>query len=204
MDNRILELCKSVANSSLDALELRGVKCGMYNVDCHECPFYCGNRDDNMECYENKNKTREIARKYIEDNANNKKESDNMNGKRMKIIDIFNNWNNFKVDTEFYDEDIEDVIFSKSGYGDVVFEDDVSSFRLDYELIVREPVEYVDFDDIEVGEEFMMKGGGSILESTFIKANIFGEVKFLEKDDDGDIHVYKQFPKLDGFKFIKK
>lgn len=137
MDNRILELCKSVANSSLDALELRGVKCGMYNVDCHECPFWCGNRDDNMECYENKNKTKEIARKYIEDNN---KEKLNMNGKKMKIIDIFNNWDNFKVGTEFYDEDIEDVVFSKNGCDDVVLEDYVYIFRLDYELIVRESV----------------------------------------------------------------
>ena len=49
----------------------------------------------------------------------------------------------------------------------------------------------------------MMKGS-FILKSTFVKINIFGEVKVLEKDDDGDIHVYEQFPKLDGFKFIRK
>ena len=207
MDNRILELCKSVANSSLDALELRGVKCGMYNVDCHECPFYCGNRDDNMECYENKNKTQEIAKKYIEDNENNKKESDNMNGKRMKIIDIFNNWNNFKVDTEFYDEDIEDVIFSKSGYGDVVFEDDVSSFRLDYELIVREPVEYVDFDDIKIGEEFKIEDrNGLLLDNAYVKVEVFNEVKVLEKGYNGDIDIFvvnTDLSKSYGFKFIK-
>ena len=206
MDNRILELCKSVANSSLDTLELRGVKCGMYNVDCHECPFWCGNRDDNMECYENKNKTQEIAKKYIEDNENNKKESDNMDGKRMKIIDIFNNWNNFKVDTEFYDEDIEDVIFSKSGYGDVVFEDDVSSFRLDYELIVREPVEYVDFDDIEIGEEFMIENrDGRMLDSTYVKVEAFNEVRVLEKGCNGDIFaVNTSLSKSNEFKFIRK
>ena len=126
-----------------------------------------------------------------------------MNSKRMKIIDIFNNWDNFKVGTEFYDEDIKDVVFSKNKYNDVEFEGEIDTFGLDYELIVREPVEYVDFDDIEVGEEFMMKGS-FILKSTFVKINIFGEVKVLEKDDDGDIHVYEQFPKLDGFKFIRK
>ena len=208
MDNRILELCKSVANSSLNELELRGVKCGMYNVDCHECPFYCGNRDDNMECYKNKNKTQEIAKKYIEDNENNKKESDNMDGKRMKIIDIFNNWNNFKVDTEFYDEDIEDVIFSKSGYGDVVFEDDVSSFRLDYELIVREPVEYVDFDDIKIGEEFKIEDrNGLLLDNAYVKVEVFNEVKVLEKGYNGDIDIFvvnTDLSKSYGFKFIRK
>ena len=139
MDNRILELCKSVVDSSLNELKLYGVKCGMYNVDCHECPFWYGNRDDNMECYENKNKTQEIAIKYIEDNVNNKKESDNVDNKKMKMIDIFNNWNNFKVDTEFYYEGIEEVVFSKDRYNDVVFKDYVDIFRLDYELIVREP-----------------------------------------------------------------
>ena len=208
MDNKILELCKSVVDSSLDELKLYGVKCGMYNVDCHECPFWCGNRDDNMECYENKNKTQEIAKKYIEDNENNKKESDNMNGKKMKIIDIFNNWNNFKVDTEFYDEDIEDVIFSKSGYGDVVFEDDVSSFRLDYELIVREPVEYVDFDDIEIGEEFMIENrDGRMLDSTYVKVEAFNEVRVLEKGYNGDIDIFvvnTDLSKSYGFKFIRK
>ena len=205
MDNRILEMCKSVANSSLDELESRGVKCSMYNVDCYECPFWWKNRDDKIDCYENANKTQEIAKKYIKDNENNKKESDNMNSKRMKMIDIFNNWDGFKVGTEFYDEDAdaEYLIFSKNEYGDVKFEGEVGVLRLDYELIVREPVEYVDFDDIEVGEEFMMKGS-FILKSTFVKINIFGEVKVLEKDDDGDIHVYEQFPKLDGFKFIRK
>ena len=206
MDNRILEMCKSVANSSLDELESRGVKCSMYNVDCYECPFWWKNRDDKIDCYENANKTQEIAKKYIKDNENNKKESDNMNSKRMKMIDIFNNWDGFKVGTEFYDEDAdaEYLIFSKNEYGDVKFEGEVGVLRLDYELIVREPVEYVDFDDIEVGEEFMMKKGSFILKSTFVKINIFGEVKVLEKDDDGDIHVYEQFPKLDGFKFIRK
>ena len=132
MDNRILELCKSVVNSSLDTLVLRGVECEKYNVDCEECPFWRENRDDGMNCYEDEdaNKIQEIARRYIEDNVN---------GKKMKMIDIFNNWNNFKVDTEFYDEDIEDVVFSKNGYDDVVFKDYVDIFRLDYELIVREP-----------------------------------------------------------------
>ena len=140
MDNKILELCKSVVDSSLNELKLYGVKCGMYNVDCHECPFWCGNRDDNMECYENKNKTQEIARRYIENNKNNKKESDNMNNKKMKMIDIFNNWNNFKIDTEFYYEGIEEVVFSKDRYNDVVFKNDIYDFSLDSELIVKEPI----------------------------------------------------------------
>ena len=207
MDNRILELCKSVANSSLDALELRGVKCGMYNVDCHECPFWWGNRDDNMECYENKNKTQEIARKYIENNVNNKKESDNVDGKKMKIIDIFDNWDNFKVDTEFYDEYIEDVIFSKSGYDEVVFKDDVSSFKLDYELIVREPVEYVDFDDIKIGEEFKIEDrNGLLLDNAYVKVEVFNEVKVLEKGYNGDIDIFvvnTDLSKSYGFKFIR-
>ena len=63
-----------------------------------------------------------------------------MDSKKMKIIDIFNNWDNFKVGTEFYDEDIKDVVFSKSGCDDVVLEDYVYIFRLDYELIVKEPI----------------------------------------------------------------
>ena len=139
MDNRILEMCKSVANSSLDELESRGVKCSMYNVDCYECPFWWKNRDDKIDCYENANKTQEIAKKYIKDNENNKKESDNMNSKRMKMIDIFNNWDGFKVGTEFYDEDAdaEYLIFSKNEYDDVKFEGEVGVLRLDYELIVR-------------------------------------------------------------------
>ena len=207
MDNRILEMCKEIINTDVETLELEGFSCDKYNVDCYECPFWRENRNDGMNCYENENanKTQEIAKKYIKDNENNKKESDNMNSKRMKMIDIFNNWDGFKVGTEFYDEDedAEYLIFSKNEYGDVKFEGEVGVLRLDYELIVIEPVEYVDFDDIEVGEEFMMKGS-FILKSTFVKINIFGEVKVLEKDDDGDIHVYEQFPKLDGFKFIRK
>ena len=185
-------------------MELCGVKC--CDIDCHECPFWWKNRDDKMDCYEDANKTREIARRYMENNVNNKKGSDNMNNKRMKIIDIFNNWNNFKVDTEFYDEDIEDVIFSKSGYDDVVFKDDVSSFRLDYELIVREPVEYVDFDDIEVGEEFKMEGEyGRILDNTYVKVEAFNEVRVLEKGCDGNIFVVDiDLSKTNGFKFIRK
>ena len=51
----------------------------------------------------------------------------------------FNNWDNFTVGTEFYDEDVKDVVFSKNGCDDVVLEDYVYIFRLDYELIVREP-----------------------------------------------------------------
>ena len=210
MDNRILELCKSVANSSLDALELCGVKCGMYNVDCHECPFYCENRDDNMECYENKNKTKEIARKYIEDNVNNKKESDNMNGKRMKIIDIFNNWNNFKVDTEFYYEGIEDAVFSKDRYNNVVFKNDIYDFSLDSELIVKEPepVEYVDFDDIKIGEEFMIEDrNGLLLDNAYVKVEVFNEVKVLEKGYNGDIDIFvvnTDLSKSYEFKFIRK
>ena len=141
MDNKILDLCKSVVDSDLDALELHGVECEKYNVDCQECPFWRENRDDGVNCYEDEdaNKIKEIARKYIEDNVNNKKESYNMNGKKMKIIDIFNNWDNFTVGTEFYDEDVKDVVFSKNGCDDVVLEDYVYIFRLDYELIVREP-----------------------------------------------------------------
>ena len=210
MDNRILELCKSVANSSLDALELRGVKCGMYNVDCHECPFWCGNRDDNMECYENKNKTQEIARRYIEDNENNKQESDNMDGKRMKMIDIFNNWNNFKVDTEFYYEGIEDAVFSKDRYNNVVFKNDIYDFSLDSELIVKEPepVEYVDFDDIKIGEEFKIEDrNGLLLDNAYVKVEVFNEVKVLEKGYNGDIDIFvvnTDLSKSYGFKFIRK
>ena len=210
MDNRILKLCKSVANSSLDALELRGVKCGMYNVDCHECPFWCGNRDDNMECYENKNKTQEIAKKYIEDNENNKKESDNMDGKRMKMIDIFNNWNNFKVDTEFYYENIEDAVFSKDRYNNVVFKNDIYDFSLDSELIVKEPepVEYVDFDDIKIGEEFKIEDrNGLLLDNAYVKVEVFNEVKVLEKGYNGDIDIFvvnTDLSKSYGFKFIRK
>ena len=209
MDNRILELCKSVANSSLDALELRGVKCGMYNVDCHECPFWHGNRDDNMECYENKNKTQEIAKKYIEDNENNKKESDDMNGKKMKLIDIFNNWNNFKVDTEFYYEGIEDAVFSKDRYNNVVFKNDIYDFSLDSELIVKEPepVEYVDFDDIKIGEEFKIEDrNGLLLDNAYVKVEVFNEVKVLEKGYNGDIDIFvvnTDLSKSYGFKFIK-
>ena len=210
MDNRILELCKSVANSSLDTLELRGVKCGMYNVDCHECPFWHGNRDDNMECYENKNKTQEIAKKYIEDNENNKKESDNMDGKRMKMIDKFNNWNNFKVDTEFYYEDIEDAVFSKDRYNNVVFKNDIYDFSLDSELIVKEPepVEYVDFDDIKIGEEFKIEDrNGLLLDNAYVKVEVFNEVKVLEKGYNGDIDIFvvnTDLSKSYGFKFIRK
>ena len=210
MDNRILELCKSVANSSLDALKLYGVKCGMYNVDCHECPFWCGNRDDNMECYENKNKTQEIAKKYIEDNENNKKESDNMDGKKMKMIDIFNNWNNFKVDTEFYYEGIEDAVFSKDRYNNVVFKNDIYDFSLDSELIVKEPepVEYVDFDDIKIGEEFKIEDrNGLLLDNAYVKVEVFNEVKVLEKGYNGDIDIFvvnADLSKSYGFKFIRK
>ena len=206
MDNRILELCKSVANSSLDALELRGVKCGMYNVDCHECPFWCGNRDDNMECYENKNKTQEIAKKYIEDNENNKKESDNMDGKRMKMIDIFNNWNNFKVGTEFYYEGIKDAVLLKDRYNDVALKNDIYYFSLDAELTVKEPVEYVDFDDIKIGEEFMVENrDGRMLDSTYVKVEAFNEVRVLEKGCNGDIFaVNTSLSKSNEFKFIRK
>lgn len=210
MDNRILELCKSVVDSSLNELKLYGVKCGMYNVDCHECPFWCGNRDDNMECYENKNKTQEIARRYIEDNENNKKESDNMDGKRMKMIDIFNNWNNFKVDTEFYYENIEDAVFSKDRYNNVVFKNDIYDFSLDSELIVKEPkpVEYVDFDDIKIGEEFKIEDrNGLLLDNAYVKVEVFNEVKVLEKGYNGDIDIFvvnTDLSKSYGFKFIRK
>ena len=210
MDNKILELCKSVVDSSLNELKLYGVKCGMYNVDCHECPFWCGNRDDNMECYENKNKTREIARKYIENNENNKKGNDNMNGKKMKMIDIFNNWNNFKVGTEFYYEGIEDAVFSKDRYNNVVFKNDIYDFSLDSELIVKEPepVEYVDFDDIKIGEEFMIEDrNGLLLDNAYVKVEVFNEVKVLEKGYNGDIDIFvvnTDLSKSYGFKFIRK
>lgn len=69
MDNKVLELCKNVLDSNLNALELHGVECG--DIYCHECPFWWKNRDDNMDCCESMNKTREIARRYIEDNVNN-------------------------------------------------------------------------------------------------------------------------------------
>ena len=206
MDNRILEMCKSVANSSLDELESRGVKCSMYNVDCYECPFWWKNRDDKIDCYENANKTQEIAKKYVKDNENNKKESDNMNSKRMKMIDIFNNWDNFKVGTEFYDEDIKDVVFSKNKHNDVEFEGEIDTFGLDYELIVREPVECVDFDDIEVGEEFMIEDRGRILDNTYVKVEVFGKVKVLEKGCNGSVFVVNNvdLSKRNEFKFVRK
>ena len=88
MDNKILKLCKSVVDSDLNELELYGVECEGYNVDCHDCPFWKENRDDGMNCYEDEdaNKIQEIARRYIEDNKNNKnnkKGSDNVNSKKM-------------------------------------------------------------------------------------------------------------------------
>ena len=207
MDNRILELCESVANSSLNELKLCGVKCGMYNVDCHECHFWCGNRDDNMECYENKNKTQEIARKYIEDNKNNKKESDDMNGKRIKLIDIFNNWDNFKVGTEFYYEGIKDAVLLKDRYNDVALKNDICYFSLDSELTVKEPVEYVDFDDVKIGEEFIIEDEDDdcMLDTTYVKVEAFNEVRVLEKGCDGNIFVVDiDLSKTNGFKFIKK
>ena len=72
--------------------------------------------------------------------VNNKIRSDNVNNKKMKMIDIFNNWDNFKVGTEFYYEDIEDVVFSKDRYYNVVFKNDIYDFSLDSELIIKEPI----------------------------------------------------------------
>ena len=128
-------------------------------------------------------------------------------GKKMKIINIFNNWDNFKVGTEFYDEDIEDVVFSKNEYSDVEFEGEIDTFGLGYELIVREPVEYVDFDDIEVGEEFMIEDedDGCMLNTTYVKVEAFNEVRVLEKGCNGDIFsVNTSLSKSNEFKFIKK
>ena len=207
MISRVLRMCKEVINTDVETLELEGIDCDKHGVVCSECPFWVENRVDRKECYEDGSMTKahEVAKKYIENNENNKKESDNMNDKKMKLIDIFNNWDDFKVGTEFYSEGVEAPLMFKDEKGLTVFnKGGVVHFHLNKTmLIIKEPIEYVDFDDIEVGEEFMMKGS-FILKSTFVKINIFGEVKVLEKDDDGDIHVYEQFPKLDGFKFIRK
>ena len=203
MNNKILKLCKSVANSSLNELELYGVECR--GIDCRKCPFCRENRDDRMNCYENKNKIQEIARRYIENNVNNKKESDNVDNKKMKMIDIFNNWNNFKVDTEFYYEGIEEVVFSKDRYNDVVFKNDIYDFSLDSELIVKKPVEYVDFDDIKIGEEFIIEDDGCMLDATYVKVEAFNGVRVLEKGCDGNIFVVDiNLSKTNGFKFIRK
>ena len=202
MDGKILKLCKSVVDSSLNKLESYGIDCG--GIYCRECPFWWGNRDDNMDCCEDTNKIHEIARRYIEDNKNNKKESDNMDNKKMKMIDIFNNWNNFKVGTEFYYEGIEEVVFSKDRYNDVVFKNDIYDFSLDSELIVKEPVEYVDFDDIKIGEEFMIEDedDGCMLDTTYVKVEAFNEVRVLEKGCDGNIFVVDiDLSKTNGFKF---
>lgn len=201
MDNKILELCKSVVDTSLDELRLYGAKCGEHNVRCLECPFCRENRDDRVNCYEDANKIQEIARRYIEDNKNNK------NGKKMKMIDIFNNWNNFKVGTEFYYEGIKDAVFSKDRYYDVVFKNDIYDFSLDSELIVREPVEYVNFDDIKIGEEFMIEDedDGCMLDATYVKVEAFNEVRVLEKGCDGNIFVVDiDLSKTNGFKFRRK
>ena len=208
MNNKVLELCKNVANSSLNELESYGVECG--GIDCHECPFWRENRDDGMNCYEDANKTQEIARKYIEDNeniVNNKKGIGNMNSETMKIIDIFNNWNNFKVGTEFYYKGIEDVVFLKDRYDDVVFKNDIYDFSLDSELIVKEPVEYVDFDDIKIGEEFIIEDedDGCMLDAKYVKVEAFNEVRVLEKGYNGDIFVVDiDLSKTNGFKFRRK
>ena len=127
-----------------------------------------------------------------------------MNGKKIKLIDIFNNWDNFKVGTEFYYEGIKDAAFSKDRYNDVALKNDIYYFSLDAELTVKEPVEYVDFDDIKIGEEFMIEDS-SMLRSTFVKANVFGEVRVLEKRCDGNISVVDiDLSKSNGFKFIRK
>ena len=127
-----------------------------------------------------------------------------MNGKKMKIINIFNNWDNFKVGTEFYYEGIKDAVLSKDRYNDVALKNDIYYFSLDAELTVKEPVEYVDFDDIKIGEEFMIEDS-SMLRSTFVKANVFGEVRVLEKRCDGNISVVDiDLSKSKGFKFRRK
>ena len=133
-----------------------------------------------------------------------------MNNKKMKMIDIFNNWNNFKVGTEFYYEDIEDAVFSKDRYNDVVFKNDIYDFSLDSELIVKEPepVEYVDFDDIKIGEEFKIEDrNGLLLDNAYVKVEVFNEVKVLEKGYNGDIDIFvvnTDLSKSYGFKFIRK
>ena len=189
-------------------MESRGVKCSMYNVDCYECPFWWKNRDDKIDCYENANKTQEIAKKYIKDNENNKKESDNMNDKKMKLIDIFNNWDDFKVGTEFYSEGVEAPLMFKDEKGLTVFNKGGGvHFHLNKTmLIIKEPIEYIDFDDIEVGEEFMIEDRGRILDNTYVKVEVFGKVKVLEKGCNGSVFVVNNIDlsKSNEFKFVRK
>ena len=133
-----------------------------------------------------------------------------MNNKKMKMIDIFNNWNNFKVGTEFYYEGIKDAVFSKDRYNNVVFKNDIYDFSLDSELIVKEPepVEYVDFDDIKIGEEFKIEDrNGLLLDNAYVKVEVFNEVKVLEKGYNGDIDIFvvnTDLSKSYGFKFRRK
>ena len=119
---------------------------------------------------------------------------------------IAGNIKGHRVGTEFYDEDIKDVVFSKNKYNDVEFEGEIDTFGLDYELIVREPVEYVDFDDIEVGEEFMIEDRGRILDNTYLKVEVFGKVKVLEKGCNGSVFVVNNIDlsKSNEFKFVRK
>ena len=129
-----------------------------------------------------------------------------MDGKRMKIIDIFNSWDNFKVGTEFYYEGIKDAVLLKDRYNDVALKNDIYYFSLDAELTVREPVEYVDFYDIKIGEEFMVENrDGRMLDSTYVKVEAFNEVRVLEKGCNGDIFaVNTSLSKSNEFKFIRK
>ena len=125
----------------------------------------------------------------------------------MKIIDIFNNWNNFKVGTEFYYEGIKDAVLSKDRYNDVALKNDICYFSLDSELTVKEPVEYVDFADIKIGEEFMIEDedDGCMLDTTYVKVEAFNEVRVLEKGCDGNISVVDiDLSKSKGFKFRRK
>ena len=210
MDNKILEMCKEIINTDVETLELEGFSCDKYNVDCYECPFWRENRNDGMNCYEdeNANKTQEIAKKYIKDNENNKKESDNMNDKKMKLIDIFNNWDDFKVGTEFYSEGVEAPLMFKDEKGLTVFNKGGGvHFHLNKTmLIIKEPIEYIDFDDIEVGEEFMIEDRGRILDNTYLKVEVFGKVKVLEKGCNGSVFVVNNIDlsKSNEFKFVRK
>ena len=123
--------------------------------------------------------------------------------KKMKLIDIFNSWNNFKVGTEFYYEGIKDAVLSKDRYNDVALKNDICYFSLDSELTVKEPVEYVDFDDIKIGEEFMIENrDGRMFDSTYVKVEAFNEVRVLEKGCNGDIlAVNTSLSKSNEFKF---
>ena len=210
MISRVLRMCKEVINTDVETLELEGIDCDKHGVVCSECPFWVENRVDRKECYEDGSMTKahEVAKKYIENNENNKKESDNMNDKKMKLIDIFNNWDDFKVGTEFYSEGVEAPLMFKDEKGLTVFnKGGVVHFHLNKTmLIIKEPIEYIDFDDIEVGEEFMIEDRGRILDNTYLKVEVFGKVKVLEKGCNGSVFVVNNIDlsKSNEFKFVRK